>query len=107
MLPPGAIAGLGTRRAKAGDRIRVYAIGCGVGTPEFAAGVPAPQATLPGVTARIGSAAAVVEYAGTSPGAIGLYQFNLVVPAFVSGDVPFTLTIGGVAVAQQTVLAVE
>ena len=107
VLPPGAIAGLTTRRAKAGDRILVYAIGCGATTPEIAAGVGAPGATLPGVTARIGNANAVVEYAGTSPGAIGLYQFNLVVPAGVSGDVPLTMSIGGVAVAQQLVLATE
>lgn len=60
-----------------------------------------------GLVARTGNAAVTIEYAGTSPGAIGLFQFNLVVPSGVSGDLPFTIAIDGADVARQPLLAVE
>lgn len=49
-----------------------------------------------------------LQYAGLAPGQLGLYQFNVVVPAAAAGDaVPVTLTLGGVAETQPLVTAVR
>jgi uncharacterized protein (TIGR03437 family) len=54
------------------------------------------QVTEP-VSATIGGAAATVDYAGLTPGFIGLYQANLVVPKVAAGDQKLIITIGGTA----------
>lgn len=54
--------------------------------------------SLPGVVVRIGEIPATLFFAGLASGLIGLYQFNVVVPAGVCGDLQLTMS-----VARQTV----
>jgi uncharacterized protein (TIGR03437 family) len=82
VLPTGAIAGVPSRPAKVGDIITLYGIGFGTTNPDNPAGqiVQAGNSlTLP-VTVTVGSQKAALPYAGLTPGVIGLYQFNVVVP---------------------------
>ena len=59
------------------------------------------------LVATIGGQRAAVSYAGLAPGAVGLYQINLTVPAVPASDAtPLTFTLGGAALAQSLVLAV-
>ena len=46
-----------------------------------------------------------VLYAGLAPGWVGLYQFNVVVPEGVRGDVPIELRRNGTQVAQTRLYA--
>ncbi len=97
----GEIAGVTTRPAKPGDTIIVYAVGAGATTPAVAAGSIASGSTaLNNATALFGTAPGTVSYAGLSPGFVGLYQFNLVVPNVAAGDVKLTLSVDGAAVTQ-------
>jgi len=56
----------------------------------------------------IGGTPATLQYAGLSPGAVGLYQFNVVVPTVLSGNsVPVTFSLGGQAGTQTLYIAVQ
>ena len=48
-----------------------------------------------------------LQYSGLSPGSVGLYQFNVVIPDGVSGTVPVTFTLGGVPGSQSLSITVE
>jgi uncharacterized protein (TIGR03437 family) len=51
--------------------------------------------------------AASLQHSGLAPGALGLYQFNVVVPDVAAGDiVPLTFTLGGAAAGQTLYIAV-
>jgi uncharacterized protein (TIGR03437 family) len=94
----GMIPGVAFRPAKPGDTISIYALGCGPTTPPTQAGVVAAQGSslmLP-YTLQIGGATAQVSFAGIVGATIGLYQFNVVVPALPPGEHAITLTIDGV-----------
>ena len=55
-----------------------------------------------------GGIEATLQYDGLAPGAVGLYQFNLVVPNVAASDtVPVTFTLGGTAGTQTLYIAVE
>jgi uncharacterized protein (TIGR03437 family) len=103
VLPPGAISGVPSRRAKPGDVIVIYGIGFGPVTPNTPAGqiVPGNSAlTLP-LQIFFGSAQATLQYSGLAPSLVGVYQFNVVVPNIPASDaVPVTFTLGGVKGAQ-------
>ena len=94
----------GSRPAKPGDLVTLYGTGFGYTDPVWQAGeVPnkAASITTP-FTLNIGGipvSAADVTYAGLSPGSIsGLYQFNVRIPTVAAdGDLPVSLTIGGVS----------
>jgi uncharacterized protein (TIGR03437 family) len=109
VLPPGAIAGLPSRRAQPGDTILLYGVGFGPVTPDSPAGQTVQQVnslSLP-FQLKFGQTAATVTYAGLAPGAVGLYQFNVTVPSVVSSDaVPVTFTLGGVASTQTLYISV-
>jgi len=104
VLPPNFDPSLPSRPARAGDTIILYGIGFGPVTPEVAPGRIAP----PGLTSlqsslviRIGNLPAKVVYAGLAPGYVGLYQFNVEVPAGVPGTLPtVTFELNGVAGTQ-------
>lgn len=74
--------------AKAGDGIVIYAIGLGATAPAVATGAVAPTAELAWATGTtkvslgVGLSYATVDtlYAGLSPGYVGLYQVNFIVP---------------------------
>jgi uncharacterized protein (TIGR03437 family) len=109
VLPPGAIPGLNSRRARPGETITLYGIGFGAVTPAVAPGQIASQLntlTAP-YTIRFGGTPASVSYAGLAPNFVGLYQFNVTVPAVAAGDaVPLTFTLNGADLAQRLVIAV-
>jgi uncharacterized protein (TIGR03437 family) len=88
--------------AHAGDVIILYATGMGATNPPVATGATAPSSPLAEVTVApqvsIGGSNAQVLFAGLSPGSVGLYQIDVMIPAGVSaGNVPLVVTQGGVA----------
>ena len=98
--PANLVPGANFRPAVAGDVIVLYGVGFGATAPASPAGQPAPAGLLPNVVLRLGEVTAPLAYAGASPGAYGLYQFNFTVPAGLSGDVPLTLSVDGAVVNQ-------
>jgi uncharacterized protein (TIGR03437 family) len=111
VLPVGAISGVTSRPAKAGDEIVLYGIGFGPVSPNIPAGQLVEEAnTLTSTFAMsIGGVPVTdVPYSGLAPSYTGLYQFNVVVPANAgTGAVPLTFTVGGVAGTQTLYLALS
>ncbi|HVN03653.1 MAG TPA: hypothetical protein VMT86_04495 [Bryobacteraceae bacterium] len=116
VLPTGAVSGLTSKPAVAGDIITLYGVGFGDATPQGGgSAIPAGQLvgsteltslTSP-VTIMFGTTPGTMQYQGLAPAFVGLYQFNVVVPSGVSGDaVPLTFTQGGVTGSQTLYTAV-
>lgn len=107
VLPPNAVSGVPSQRAKPGDTIVLYGIG-------FGGGLPAGQIATSGeilptgdFQISIGGAQATVSYAGLAPRYVGLYQFNVVVPSVPANDLtPVAFTLGGVAGGQTLYTAI-
>ena len=98
ILPTGAVSGLTSRPAKAGDIITLYGVGFGAVTPSVAAGQIAPASTSFTNPPQFffGQTAATLQYAGLAPGEVGLYQFNVVVPQNLpAGKYALTFTLNG------------
>jgi uncharacterized protein (TIGR03437 family) len=94
--------------APAGSVLIVYFTGGGPvqGGSVLVTGKAAPnQAFLvtESYSATINGVAATVDYAGLTPGFIGLYQANVVVPKIAAGDHNLVITIGGTASAATVV----
>jgi uncharacterized protein (TIGR03437 family) len=109
VLPAGAIAGATSRPAKPGDTIVLYGIGFGPVTPAVAAGEVTGEGNALTTPLQIflGGVAAQVTYAGLAPDAVGLYQFNVVVPNIAANDAtPLTFALGGVPGQQTLYVAV-
>lgn len=103
VLPTGAIPGVPSRPAQAGDTITLYGIGFGAVTPNTPAGqvVEAGNSLALPFILKFGSTEATVTYAGLGPGLVGLYQFNVVVPKLSStGAARLSFTLEGVAGTQ-------
>jgi uncharacterized protein (TIGR03437 family) len=110
VLPPGAIGGVNSRRAKPGDTIILYGIGFGAVQPDTPAGQIAQQSNMLALPFQIsiGGAQATVLYAGLAPSFVGLYQFNVVVPSIASTDsAALSFSLNGVPGAQTLVLPVQ
>jgi uncharacterized protein (TIGR03437 family) len=98
--------------AKRGQTIVLYVNGLGPVDHPQTSGEPTPQPpplantnVLP--TVKIGGAAAHVDFSGMSPGWVGLYQVNVVVPQdAAAGPQPIVVSIGGVD-SKASVLPVE
>jgi uncharacterized protein (TIGR03437 family) len=74
--------------AKAGEVLEMYGTGLGATNPPVPAGLPSPG-NPPAIaqvtpTAQIGSVDAKVQFAGLTPGLVGVYQINAVVPIGLS-----------------------
>ena len=86
--PTGGSSSASRRPAKRGETIRIYCTGLGAVTPAVETGAPAglsPAITPPTVT--IDGLNATVQYSGTAPGFVGLYQIDAIVPGGASiGD---------------------
>ena len=109
VLPPNAIAGLTSERAKPGDTIVIYGIGFGPVDPAIPPGQLVQQLNkiAEPFTISIGGKAASVSYSGLAPNYMGLYQFNVVIPDVAASDnVPLTFTLGGVSGTQTFSLAI-
>jgi uncharacterized protein (TIGR03437 family) len=111
VLPPGAVSGLTSQRARPGDTIILYGIGFGPVTTNLPAGQIAQGLgnTLPTSSFEISfdGTPATVKYAGLTPGSVGLYQFNVVVPNVAANDLTrVTFTLGGAAGTQTLYTAI-
>lgn len=118
-FPISPVAGLATRPARVGDALTIYAIGLGQTVPAVGSGQPSPGAEplarVPGaVTVNIGGSlpgsGSIVTplYAGLTPGFVGLYQINVVIPedAARGSRVPLVLDLG-TALSNRVELAIE
>ena len=102
---PGLIAGANFRPARAGDVITLYGVGFGATSPAQSSGqVVSALASLPSLAIRMGTADAIVQFGGLAPGAIGLFQFNIIVPLGLQGNVPLTITLNGARLQQALTL---
>jgi uncharacterized protein (TIGR03437 family) len=98
--------------AKPGEYLIMYLAGMGATSPAVASGQPAPNIEpLARVrmqpTVTVDGQNAVVNYAGLTPGAVGLYQINFQVPLSAhSGDLNIVITQNGQN-ANMTMLSVS
>ena len=111
VLPAGSIAGVNSRPAHPGETIVIYGIGFGPVVPDTPAGQIATgtdqlSASLEFLFAQ--TPAPLMSYAGLAPDSVGLYQFNVVVPAVPDNDlVPLTFRLGSVPGTQTLYTAVH
>lgn len=96
VAPANLVSGLLTVPAKPGDTILLWGTGFGPTNPGLTAGEVVTNAAplMNPVRIRIGQAAAQVNYAGVT--AVGVYQFNIVVPDLPDGDYPVRADVAGV-----------
>ncbi len=92
----------GTRPAAAGETLIIYLTGLGMVSNAPAAGQPASNSVLsrtintPQVS--IGGLSANLDFSGLTPGYVGLYQINAVVPLTITpGSLDLIVQINGVA----------
>jgi len=110
ILPAGAIPGVLSRPAQPGETITIYVIGFGAVTPSIAAGLIETQMNQLSSPLQIlfGQTQAQITFAGLTQGSVGLYQFDVVVPAVPDNDlVPLTFNLGGTAGTQTLYTAVH
>lgn len=110
VAPTGLIPGINSQPAQPGDTIVLYGIGFGQVTPAIPAGqiVTQPNSLTRPVLFYIGGTLAPTTYAGLAPGAVGLYQFNIVVPAIPSFNaVGLTFTLGAIGGLQTLYTATQ
>ena len=87
--------------AAVGDTLVLYGAGLGATTPSVIEGVISPASPLPQTaaptTVTIGGQPAPVSFAGLTPGFVGLYQINAVVPSGVpvGNSVPVVVSVAG------------
>jgi uncharacterized protein (TIGR03437 family) len=110
VMPTGAVSGLNSRPAHPGDIIVLWGVGFGAVTPAVDPGQVVQQlnAVTTPVQFSVGGIPAQTLYAGLAPQAIGLYQFNVIVPNVAPGNaVPVTFSQSGVAGTQTLYIAVQ
>jgi uncharacterized protein (TIGR03437 family) len=103
VLPTGAIPGVPSRPAQQGDTITLYGIGFGPTTPSSPAGQITQASNSLVLPVQVGFSYcefcaliyADIVYSGLAPGVVGLYQFNVVVPALPSGVTAWTMYLTG------------
>lgn len=96
--PAGLIAGVPFRPAKPNEVVTIYGIGFGPVSPPMPSGTAAVGLTAiqPQPVMKIGGTTVTLQYSGLTPGLIGLYQFNVVVPTLAPGDYSLTVDTGAV-----------
>jgi uncharacterized protein (TIGR03437 family) len=105
VFPTGSFSGINSRPAKPGETIVLYGIGFGAvpGNPPGQIAQVANGLTLPiAPKFYFNGVQAQVTYAGLVANAVGLYQFNIVVPAIAANaaaPITFTVNINGTDVA--------
>ncbi|MDP2997841.1 MAG: SUMF1/EgtB/PvdO family nonheme iron enzyme, partial [Bryobacterales bacterium] len=85
--------------AEPGEMVVLYATGLGAVDRAQQSGQPASLTELSkasnALTVNIGGRATAIQFAGLTPGSVGLYQVNCTVPADVSGGLYVVLTMLG------------
>jgi trimeric autotransporter adhesin len=94
--------------AQPGQYVTAYLTGQGLVDPAVTTGdvAPASPFSLPNapVQVKIGGVLANVQFAGLAPGFVdGLLQMNIQIPDVPAGDLPFDVSVGGVAAATTTI----
>jgi len=84
-----------------GGALVIYANGLGAVSNQPASGEPSPAQPLAQTkvtpTVTIGGVSAQVLFSGLTPGTIGLYQVNVVVPSgAATGSLPLVISMNGV-----------
>jgi uncharacterized protein (TIGR03437 family) len=104
----GELGGTPSRPVRPGETITLYGVGFGPVTPQLDAGEIALQSSALQLPLQIffGQPPATLSYAGLTPGSIGLYQFNLVVPDLPAGTVPLAIRLDGASGEQALQIAV-
>jgi uncharacterized protein (TIGR03437 family) len=108
-LPAGAVPGVASRPAKPGETVTLWGVGFGPVTPYIPAGQIAIGLTALSLPLQVsfGSTQATLAYAGLNPEAVGLYQFNVVVPSLpANAATPISFTLNGASGAQTLYIAV-
>jgi uncharacterized protein (TIGR03437 family) len=103
VLPVGAILGVTSSPAKPGEIVVIYGVGFGAVTPNTPAGEIATGANQLSASFEMlfGQTRAQLPYFGLAPSFVGLYQFNVTVPAVANNDLlPLTFNLGGAAGSQ-------
>lgn len=95
--------------ARPGEFLIIYLVGLGPTSVSVPSGTPAPGnqliTTTNSVTVTIDGQAVQTPFVGLTPGGVGLYQINLLVPANArAGKLPVTVTENGVAANATTLL---
>jgi uncharacterized protein (TIGR03437 family) len=88
----------------------MYGVGFGTVSPNTPAGqiVQGNNSLTATLHISFGQSAATLGYAGLATGEVGLYQFNVVVPAVATSDtVPLTFTLNGTAGTQTLYTAIQ
>jgi uncharacterized protein (TIGR03437 family) len=110
VLPTGAISGIASSPAKPGETVVIYGVGFGSVIPSIPAGQIATETNQLSAPFEImfGQTKAQLPYFGLAPSFVGLYQFNVTVPAVANNDLePLTFTLGGAAGTQTLFTAVQ
>jgi uncharacterized protein (TIGR03437 family) len=110
VLPSGVSSNSPSRPAKVGETMVMYGVGFGPVSPFIPAGqiVQQSNALAEKFHIQFGGVPASVSYAGLAPGAVGLYQFNVVVPNVGSGSaIPLTFTVANYTGQQTLYTAVQ
>jgi uncharacterized protein (TIGR03437 family) len=110
--PPGAIMGVASHPAAAGEAIIFYASGLGpvnpAPPPNGAPSLDALRRTANPLTVLVGGMPAQVAFSGLAPQFTGVYQVNIVIPTGVTGPaVPMQLMIGGASSPDALSIAVQ
>ena len=88
-----------THPAAVGDEVVVYFTGGGpVNAGKLVSGAASPAGLSPVTgsnSVTVGTATATVKYMGLTPGSVGLYQANFIVPQLAAGAYPVVITIAG------------
>lgn len=111
VLPTGAVSGLTSQPASPGATITMYGVGFGTTNPAVPAGQLVGASQLPQLTSPVqilfGTTPATISYQGLAPGLVGLYQFNVTVPAVTAASaVQLTFMQGGNTLPQTLYTAV-
>jgi len=110
VLPVGAISGVASSPAKPGEILVIYGVGFGSVTPNIPAGEIATETNQLSTSFEVlfGKTPAKLPYFGLAPNFVGLYQFNVTVPAVANSNLtPLTFNLGGVAGTQTLYTAVQ
>ncbi|MEX2260738.1 MAG: peptidylprolyl isomerase [Bryobacteraceae bacterium] len=108
----GNVPGLEAAPAVPGETLVLYGVGFGPVSPS---GTPIAGQVAQGLTTlstdvqiKIGESAARIVYSGLAPSLVGVYQFNVIVPADApNGDLPLQVVVGGENIPQTLYIPVQ